>query len=399
MSRLRRRLARWWRTVHPIALTPQQLFGLPPLGGYRVTRKRRLNLYLNHLEYLLGRTTLRSYPTRLVIEPANACTLRCPYCLTGAGEIGRPRALMTLDLYARLLDELGDHLFEIEMFQWGEPLLNPHVYPMIEAASARGIATFINTSFMAPFDRVRAERLVTGGLTQLTVSVDGADQKSYEQYRVRGNLERVQHNCRLVADAKRRLGRTGPRLYLEFHVFPHNVDDVDGMRAMARELGAELRFFKGVVPGPDWDAAGRFDYCAVPVPLPCIFLWGTAVVSTDGGVLACRGGFDAADDMGRLAVHPGQLASVRFRDIWNGPRFRSARRFYHRRDGTAEERAQMCFDCPNTHMWERWKHHHAAGGTRETFDVGYSLNGIWNYFWTRARTTGRTAASGTRTAS
>jgi len=118
MVRLLTRLERLARAARPLVLTPRQLFGLPPLGGYRVTRRRRLNLYLNRIEYLLGRTSLRSYPTRLVVEPASTCNLRCPYCLTGAGEVGRPRGIMTLELYHRLLDELGPWLFEIEAFHW-----------------------------------------------------------------------------------------------------------------------------------------------------------------------------------------------------------------------------------------------------------------------------------------
>jgi pyruvate-formate lyase-activating enzyme len=370
-------------------VSARQLVALPPLGGYRLTRRRLLNLYLNRLEYLRGRTRLRSYPTRLVVEPANACNLRCPYCLTGTGAVGRPAGLMTMDLYRRLLQELGDYLFEIEAFQWGEPLLSPYIYAMIEAASARGIATTINTNFSVPFDRPRAERLVASGLSELTVSIDGARQESYQRYRVRGDLNRVRENCRLLAEAKRRLGRDSPRFNLEFHVFPHNVDDIDGMRDMARELGMQLRIFKGVVPGADWDTARQFEYCVAPIAVPCIFLWGTAVVSTDGGVLACRGAFRTADDMGRLAVRPNEIGAARFRDVWNGARFQSARRFYRRRDGTAEERRQLCFECPNTQMWERWKAHRAAGGTRETFDVGYSLNGIWNYFWEGGRVAAR----------
>lgn len=131
---------------------------------------------------------------RLVIEPASACNLRCPYCLTGAGEVGRPRALMTLALYERLLEQLGDRLFELEAFHWGEPLLNPHLATMIATASARGIATTINTNLSLYLERDRAEQLVAAGLTELTVSIDGARQETYEQYRVRSKLERVLHN-------------------------------------------------------------------------------------------------------------------------------------------------------------------------------------------------------------
>jgi MoaA/NifB/PqqE/SkfB family radical SAM enzyme len=63
---------------------------------------------------------------------------------------------------------------------------------MIAAATARGIATKLNTNFSLPFDAARAERLVRAGLTTLTVSIDGAHQPTYERYRVRGDLETVE---------------------------------------------------------------------------------------------------------------------------------------------------------------------------------------------------------------
>jgi hypothetical protein len=34
-------------------------------------------------------------------------------------------------------------------------------------------------------------------------------------------------------------------------------------------------------------------------------------------------------------------------------------------------------------MWERWKAHRAGGGDAQSFDVGYGLNEMWNYFWQR----------------
>lgn len=38
---------------------------------------------------------------------------------------------MTMDLFQRIIDELGDFLFLILLWDWGEPFLNPHIYDMI----------------------------------------------------------------------------------------------------------------------------------------------------------------------------------------------------------------------------------------------------------------------------
>ena len=70
MLRLRERLARVGRAARPVPLTRRELFALPPLGGYRLTRRRRLNYYLNRAEYERGRTRLWSFPTQPITGAA-----------------------------------------------------------------------------------------------------------------------------------------------------------------------------------------------------------------------------------------------------------------------------------------------------------------------------------------
>jgi len=241
----------------------------------------------------------------------------------------------------------------------------------------------VNSNLSLPLAPEVAEQVVSSGLRELNVSVDGARQETYEQYRVGGDLALVLENCRKLAAAKARCGSTTPRLNLQFVAFAHNVADADDMHRLAGELGMNLRLFKGVVPGRDWDREGKWQYCVGPIPVPCIFLWGTAVVSSDGGVLPCRGAFYREDDMGQIALDPDELGESTFRSVWNGRRFQNARRFYRARQGAAEEERHICFNCPNTVMFERWREHRARGGSRADFDVGYTLNDIWNYFWNR----------------
>src|SRR5262249_15294871 len=151
----------------------------------------------------------------------------CPHCFTGAGEPGRSRTMIPLDFYQQLLAELGPRLWQIEFHNWGEALLHKHIFTMIEEADARGISTLVCTNFSLPFDEARAERLVRSGLKLLGVSIDGSRQDIYEQYRVHGDLELVTRNCRLVTEAKRRLGSATPRMIWTYHVFAHNRDDVE----------------------------------------------------------------------------------------------------------------------------------------------------------------------------
>ena len=357
----------------------------PEFEGARVTPKRLWNLYKLRWAINRGSTALRSYPAKLTVEPTSVCNLECPACFTGAGEVGRARAPMSLDLYRRLLAEMGDYLFQVEFYNWGEPLLAKNIYTMVEEASARGLSTVVSSNLSFPFDAERAERLVRSRLAVLGVSIDGARQETYEQYRVRGNLETVLRNVRLVNEAKRRLGSATPKLIWSFHVFPHNADDVEQARAMATELDMEFAVEKGWVVGDEWDPDGRFTYYGNPRPFPCVPLWEYAVLNNDGGVAPCCGSFYREDDVGRVAADGRDGGARTFREVWNGPGLRRARGFYSTRDGDEAARRSICFDCPQTVIWERWQHHMGGGGLEQDFDPGYGQNDVFNYFWTRQK--------------
>ena len=355
----------------------------PGYPGSRMTAKKLLNLYLLRLDYETGRTKVRSRPFKLTVEATNVCNLRCPACFTGAGEVGRVRSMMTLELYRKLLAELGDYLLQLEFYNWGEPLLSKFIYTMIREASDRGISTIVSTNFSIPFDAERAERLVTSGLQVLGVSIDGARQEIYEQYRRRGDLETVLENCRLVVEAKKKLQSATPRMVWEYHVFRHNVGDVELAKTMAKDLGMGIAIDKGWVIGPDWDTTGEWNFYANPSAARCGFLWQQAVVHNDGGVAPCCGTFYREDDLGRVTVKPEELGAATFREVWNGEKFRVARGLYRSRTGSPDTQRSICFDCPATVIWDNWKKHRAAGGTAETFQVGYNTNECFNYFFNR----------------
>lgn len=361
----------------------------PPLPCFatRMTHRRVQNLIQSNVEEWRGEVHVRSRPIKLTVEATNICNLRCPACFTGAERIGRERGHFSMELFSRLLAELAPYLFEVEFFNWGEPLLGKHIFEMIAEARRAGISTTVSTNFSIPFDDEAAERLVTSGLTVLGVSIDGAHQHTYEQYRVRGNLDLVLENCRRVAAAKKRLGSDKPYFVWEFHVFPHNVDDVEDAKRMAAELGMHIAVDKGWLIGPDWDVEKRFEFANAvalpPIPVRCGFLWHQAVVNNDGGVAPCCASFYREDDVGKLETRPGDGGSATFMDVWNGERERQSRSFFQSRDVPPEQQGLICRDCPRTVRWESWVQFLRSGGPPGTFvEVSDAFDGI-NYFWNR----------------
>ncbi len=294
--------------------------------------------------------------------------------------------MLTPAFFTQLLDEMGAYLWQVEFHNWGEPLLNKQLFEMVAAANARGISTTFNTSFSLPFDAARAEALVRSGLCGLGVSIDGARQETYEQYRVKGRLDLVLNNCRLVADAKRRLGSLTPRMVWSFHMFPFNVQDVPAAAAQAAALGMDFHVSRGRVVGADWDP----DEHAIPhehvEPMPCYTLYDTGVVYANGSVAPCRGSFYAHDDMGRVAAD-GRPGAASFRAVWNGEGFRIARRLFGPDASSelesADQRRHICARCPQRVDWHDYNGWRILGGTPEGWKPPHDSNVRYNYFWGR----------------
>jgi hypothetical protein len=353
--------------------------------GAQPTLRRLLNLYRVKWEWYRRATRLKSTPLRLCIEASAACNLACPHCFTGAGETSRPRATLSLAFYRQLLAEIGDRLCHIEFHNWGEPLLNRNLFTMVREASARGLSTTFCTNFSLPFDEAHAEALVRSGLKVLGVSIDGARQDAYARYRVHGRLETVLRNCALVAEAKRRLASATPRMVWGYHVFAHNLDEVDAARALASAIGMEFHASRGRVVGPDWDPDEQWMPHDAIHPVPCFTLWHTAVVFADGSVAPCRGSFYREDDMAQIAAD-GRPGVATFAEAWNAERFQLARRFFTSRAAARGERDHICLNCPYVLDWHDRLGYVAAGGDGDTWRPQFSSNDRFNYFWTRRRT-------------
>lgn len=185
------------------------------------TPRRLLNVAVVEMECRLGRTLLRGKPFVVFVDPINVCNLRCPLCPTGNGTLDRERGALSLDHYRRVIDEVAPWALEVSLYNWGEPLLHPHIFDMIRYAHEKRLATNMSLNF----NRVRPsdiEELIDSGLDHLSLSIDGATQETYATFRVRGDLKRVLDNTRALVRRRRELGKGNPVIEWQFIVMRHN---------------------------------------------------------------------------------------------------------------------------------------------------------------------------------
>src|SRR5262245_56879301 len=129
-------------------------------------RKTNRSAFVNFLrakyETYTGELDVQSYPYYLCLDPSDKCQLRCPTCPTGIENEGKrtkaadapifrsKRATLSEDLLGALLDELGEYLFLINFYNYGEPLLNRNLPSFIRRATAFDIDTEIHTNLSLP---------------------------------------------------------------------------------------------------------------------------------------------------------------------------------------------------------------------------------------------------------
>lgn len=343
-------------------------------------RKHRLNKYvqvflsygswgkLSNLAMLAfqkanGSPTTRP-PAVLNIDVTNACNLKCPFCPTGMGTLGRPTGRMSMEQFQAIIDELGTHLFMVNFYIYGDPLLHKNIYEMIEYASSQRIATSLSTNFNI-FSKEDALQMVGSGLDYLTLSIDGASQDTYAKYRVGGDFDRVMENLHTLLRVRKEARSPTPFVDWKFIVFRHNEHEIDKARALAKTTGVDRISFEGGIvedmgdvtrqgesPHHEWlPRDPEYHRTAEAEEMRCRWLWYNAFIHWDGRMAPCCWVSDKAHDFGEFV--PGQFLAT-----WNNNRYQAARRLFQRRP--PGKSGTICDSCVKTKNW----HAHLNGASR-----------------------------------
>jgi len=326
---------------------------LEPSG--QILARRALNYMLAERRFREKAVVLDSYPYHAFIDPSTICNLRCPFCAVGKGSTDHPKYLMKFNEFKHIMDMLGDYLFQVEVYQYGEPLLNPDVFRMIEYAKKKYHAFTRVSTNLNILDKEKADKLVASGLDSLTLSIDGASQETYSKYRVGGDFNKVLENVNLIIAARKAQKSHTPKLIWQFLLFRHNEHEVEKAKILAEKIGLDaFSLMPAYVPPEEKDwmpsresvercgLGGAIEYKdedkRPESPRICKWLWTHLIVSSNGAVSPCCRRTASGAGFGNI------LQVNDFFDLWNSESFRSARRFFATRKKQTPE--TICETCP-----------------------------------------------------
>jgi MoaA/NifB/PqqE/SkfB family radical SAM enzyme len=167
------------------------------------------------------------------------CNLRCISCPLGNMPKKAPAGIMSASSYARVLDKIlkeNPYLGIIQLYNWGEPLLNPELAAIIRLTNERQVlcAVSSNLSLARDFEDVIQAR---PGCFRVSLSGWG---ETYAITHTRGNWDLVLSNMQRLSELRARYCPEMP-VEVTYHLYKHNHDDAQKIRLLCEKLGFVFR--------------------------------------------------------------------------------------------------------------------------------------------------------------
>ena len=306
---------------------------------------KALNVLRLLYDIKLRRTRVSSKPLFARINPCSVCNLACPGCSIYEDKMNikpyiRPKAMMSMDTFRKIIDSLDDSLLQVVLYDEGEPLLNKNIWEMISYAHNSRIRTVVSTnlSFMMTDDQI--DSLLLSGLDYLIVALDGITQETYEKHRQGGNLELVKNNFERIIKRKKSMGKkASTEVEIQFLEFPYSIHEKHAVIDYASRNGADV--INCFLPY-DSELADKKSLHGRPRQyFGCFDIYAVADFDVDGSLYTC----DFQEDSGVDAV--ANINSSPFMDIWNSDVMSKLRASLQMKGQSLPLHA-VCAQCPVT---------------------------------------------------
>ena len=171
---------------------------------------------------------------RIGIEISSQCNYRCVGC--PHSELTRGHGNMDTKLFLDIFKEIGNNTHVIFLWNYGDPLLNPHIVEMLEGIKNYRCKKILSTTGWKLNDFQNLKFLTN--LDELIISINGLTQNIYELHQKNGNLKKVVEGVKRLAPVLKR-GKT--KLILQMVAHNKNLEQIKNA-ALINKFALKLGF-------------------------------------------------------------------------------------------------------------------------------------------------------------
>jgi MoaA/NifB/PqqE/SkfB family radical SAM enzyme len=174
------------------------------------------------------------------------CNLRCNHCdigkLTLAGKGGKRSDGLTIEENKLVAKRVGEWIGQPYSLSFiaGEPLMHADMLEIIKYASKYNAVCSLTSNGTLIQTKEVAENIVKSDLAYLALSLDGVKAKTHDTSRgVVGVRDKVYKAVELLIEAKRKLKKNNPKIYINAIIMKDNLDELREMIKWAKKMGVE----------------------------------------------------------------------------------------------------------------------------------------------------------------
>src|SRR4030042_6733918 len=169
------------------------------------------------------------------IEPTSRCQLKCIMCPRTVFSEEWVNGDMPLSVYKKISRYF--HLVDdIHIQGWGEPLLYPDLFDMIQIAKTENCKASLTTNGVLLTHNI-SEGLIKKGLDTIAGSIAGAMRETHESIRCGSHFEQIIDNIRTLSNLKLKMRSKTPKLVLSFLMTKTNIKELPEAVSLAKDLG------------------------------------------------------------------------------------------------------------------------------------------------------------------
>ena len=201
-------------------------------------RKRCLSFGLVEARDVISYKQLK--PFDYAVDISGACNLRCISCPRATRhERHPPVGFMSAVVFEKVIDKIlreDPFVGNIQLYQWGEPLLNPDLPDIIRLANARGVQCAVSSNLNVSRDLAP---VIEAGPAWFRVSVSGTGEM-YERTHTGANWSKLLANMEQLSQLRTSLN---PEMKTEifYHLYKDNRgESMEDIRDLCTRLGFEF---------------------------------------------------------------------------------------------------------------------------------------------------------------